>query len=183
MSIPAREAADALENIERAQRRSVSAFHDQMASPHLILWGGIWMIGYSVSYLWTRGHLVWFALAPAGFVASWWIGRRRFKAKPRSFAWQYPSTLLAVFLFVEGLFAIMPPKSGLQVAAFFPLLIALWYLLQGIWTRAIRICALGLALGVLAVCGYLWLEPYFLLWMAGVGGGALVLGGLWMRGV
>ena len=77
----------------------------------------------------------------------------------------------------------MPPSSGLQVAAFFPLLIALWYVLQGIWARSARIGVLGLALGVLAVAGYLWLGAYFLLWMAGAGGGALILGGFWMRGV
>ena len=34
---------------------------------------------------------------------------------------------------------------------------------------------------MLTVGGYFWLAPYFMLWMAGVGGGALILGGLWLR--
>ena len=100
MSIPAREAADALENIERAERRSVSAYHDQISAPHLILWGLIWVVGYAASYFWTKGNIVWFALVPVGFGGSWWIGRRRVKAKSRGFGWRYAATLAAVFLFV-----------------------------------------------------------------------------------
>lgn len=37
-------------------------------------------------------------------------------------------------------------------------------------------------LGLLTVGGYICLQPYFLLWLAGVGGGALILGGIWLRG-
>lgn len=183
MTIPAREAADTLQDIERAQRRSVSAYRDRMASPHLILWGVIWVIGYAATYAWPNGWYVWLALVPAGMFAGWWIGRRYAGAKSRSHGLRYTATAVAVFLFLAALFTIQPPKSGLQIGALLPILIAFWYLLQGIWTRTARIAVVGLCLGALTIGGYLWLQPYFPLWMAGVGGGALILGGFWMRGI
>jgi DNA-binding MarR family transcriptional regulator len=69
----------------------------------------------------------------------------------------------------------------LQAGAVFPLLVALWYALLGIWRRGMRMALLGLVLGLLTVAGYFWLAQYFLLWMAVVGGGALILGGFWLR--
>ncbi|HVB86508.1 MAG TPA: hypothetical protein VNK23_07585 [Candidatus Dormibacteraeota bacterium] len=46
-----------------------------------------------------------------------------------------------------------------------------------------RMAILGFAVGALTAGGYFSLPQYFLLWMAGVGGGALILGGLWLRKV
>jgi hypothetical protein len=39
----------------------------------------------------------------------------------------------------------------------------------------------GIVLAVLTVIGYFWLPGLFLLWMAALGGGALILGGIWFR--
>jgi hypothetical protein len=78
-------------------------------------------------------------------------------------------------------FAILPPHSTAQGAALFPLVVALLYVVAGVSTRAARITWLGFALGALTVGGFFWLPQYFLLWMAGVGGGTLILAGAWLR--
>jgi hypothetical protein len=103
------------------------------------------------------------------------------KLARRSRGWKYGVNCLAIILFIYAVYAILPPTSDVQAVAFFPLLVALIYVLVGVWTRAARIALLGFALGVLTVGGFFWLPQYFLLWMAGVGGGALILGGFWLR--
>lgn len=178
------EAADALHDIEHAEQHSVTAYRYEKSSRHLFLWGVIWMVGYGVTYVRPRSSLIWAVLVVIGIIGTFWISwRTRTKRSRASFGWRYAATLLAVFLFIEALVAILPPKSNAQIDALFPLLIALWYAILGVWTRGTRIALLGVALGALTIGGYFWLPQYFLLWMAGVGGGALILGGFWLRRV
>ena len=98
-----------------------------------------------------------------------------------SFGLRFGGTFVAVVLFIGALFAIMPPHTDAQVAAFFPILVALFYLLIGVWTEGARMIVLGLAVGALTLFGFFYLAPYFALWMAVVGGGGLILGGFWLR--
>lgn len=178
------EAADALRHIELAERHSASAFRYQKASPHLFLWGVIWAIGYAFTYFRPNIWLIWLPLLAIGMVGSFWIQRGLSPERSQASAgWRYVATLVALFLFTAALFAIFPPQSSAQAASLIPLLIALCYVLLGLWTRATRIALLGFALGVLTVGGFFWLPQYFPLWMAGVGGGALILGGFWLRRV
>ncbi len=182
--IQPQEAANALRDIAHAERHSASAFRYQKASPHLFLWGVIWVIGYTVTYLLPKGWLVWVPLLAIGTVGSFWIERSITPPEQQASAgWRYVGTLLASFLFVTALFAILPPRSGAQAGSVIPLLLALFYALLGLWKQATRTALLGFALGALTVGGFFWLPQYFSLWMAGVGGGALILGGFWLRRV
>jgi len=57
----------------------------------------------------------------------------------------------------------------------------LFYCLAGLWFGRAFI-VIGLAITVLTLIGYLFITGgMFLLWMAAVNGGGLVLSGLWMR--
>jgi hypothetical protein len=184
MPIEPQDAANALKEIAHAQQRSGKAYGYQKAAPHLFIWGLIWIIGYAVTYVRPHWYLLWAFLVVIGAVGSFFVSwHTPTTGSQASYGWRYAATFIAVFLFIEALFAILPPQSGRQVDAFFPLLISLWYVLLGLWTRGTRIVLLGLALGLLTVGGYFWLQHYFLLWMAGVGGGALILGGFWLRKV
>lgn len=142
------------------------------------------MIGYGLSYARPQWSLMWPVLVVLGFFGSFWIGSRTHDKdrRARALGWRYGETILAVFLFVAAIFAILPPKTTLQAASFFPILIAFWYAVMGIWTHGARMALLGVALGALTMTGFFLLPQYFLLWMAGVGGGSLILGGFWMRG-
>ncbi len=183
MPLTQEEASATLRDIESAEHRSSTAIGYRAAAPHLFLWGCVWMIGYGASYAWPQGAQIWPVLSVAGAIGSFWIGRRQGPARPSRFAWNYVGTLVSVFLFITAIFLILPPRTGDQVAAFFPLLLALFYALVGIWRRAPRILVLGAAIGALTIGGYFYVHPDFLLWMAGVGGGGLILGGLWLRTV
>lgn len=182
MTIPPEQAAESLHDIERAERHSAALYGYRKASPHLFLWGAIWVAGYAVSFLRPEGWFVWLALVPVGIVASFWISHGT-KSSRGGFGWRYAATAVAIFLFITAVFAILPIKSGEQPGAFIALLVALFYVMLGLWRAGTRMALLGLAVGALTVGGYFGLSQYFLLWMAGVGGGALILGGVWLRQV
>ncbi len=185
MTLPPQEAADALEEIQRARHRSATAYHDRKASPHLFLWGVIWILGYGATYAWPKeAGIVWWILVPIGFLGSWGIGRRGAGGKSASANWRFGAMFVVAFLFITALFTVLRPQSGEQAAAVVPLLIAFLYILVGILTSGVRIALVGIGVGALTLGGYFWLSPaHFVLWMAAVGGGALILGGFWMRGV
>lgn len=57
--IQPQDAANALKEIANAEKHSGQAYHYQKASPHLFLWGVIWVIGYAVTYANPRWYFVW----------------------------------------------------------------------------------------------------------------------------
>ncbi len=182
MSLSSSEANDALRDIRKTEQASSTTYGYRVASPHLIIWGVIWAISYGATWLAPGWWLVWPVLGTIGLAASFWVGRRKVQAKTGAgYGWRYLATSVAVFAFIAAVFSVLQPRSGEQIGAFMPILVALFYALTGIWARAPRMLATGVVVGVLTVGGYFWLQPYFMLWMAGVGGGALVLSGLWLK--
>lgn len=177
------EAAKTLKDITQTERRSAKAYGYHVSAPHFFLWGAIWMAQYGGYYFNPRLGLLFPILSVVGLIGSFVIGWRMKAARRTNYGWRYGATALAGVLFVSSLFAIFRPTNSAQVGAFFPLLVALVYMLSGIWTSALRMSVLGIAVGALTLVGYFYFPATFMLWMAIVGGGALILGGLWMRSV
>jgi hypothetical protein len=181
MPLSSNEAAETLRDIDKTERRSANAYGYKSASPHLILWGFIWLVGYGAGYVKPGWANVWIPLVVLGSLASFWIGWRMKPANATRTDWRYGATFGAILAFVSAFLSVMPPHTGNQAAAFFPLLVALFYGLIGIWSRGTRMLLLGAAVLALTVFGYFVLPVQFALWMALVGGGSLILGGLWLR--
>jgi hypothetical protein len=181
MPISPQEAADALKDITRTERRTVSAMGYQMAWPHLMIWGVIWTIGYGAMALGVTWDGLWGVLSLIGTVGSFAVGYGMSHKRDKPFDGRYLATFLAIFAFVTALFLILPPKSDAQFGAFFPILVALYYALIGIWTRGLRMLILGALLAVLTLAAFLYFRQHFMPIMTFVGGGGLILGGLWLR--
>lgn len=188
MPLTSKEAADTLRDIDRTARRSAKAYGYSAGSPHLILWGVIWAIGYGTFALHpdtTRYPALvyaWPILSVIGLIGSFWIGSRIRPATATRFNWRFAATVVAVMAFIFAVFAVMPPK-GEQMGVFFPLLVGLFYTLIGIWTKGARMIVLGAAVAALTLFAYFVEPAQFALWMAAVGGGGLILGGIWLRSV
>lgn len=182
--ITAEEAKSALKDIEKTENRAAASQHARFAAPQLMLWGVIWAIGYSVNDLAVDYSWVWSILILAGIAASFLLNRSARASRVTGFNWRYMVSFATIFAFIFALFSIMQPRDYNQVGAFFPLVIGLYYTFIGVWTKGgWRMLPLGLALMALTVGGYWLLPEHFLLWMAAVGGGGLILGGLWLRSV
>jgi hypothetical protein len=181
MPISPQEAAEALRDIAKTERRSVSVLGYRMTWPHLILWGVIWLFGYGAMAAGVTWDYLWATLAAIGTAGSFWIGYSLSRDQGKRMDWRYGATFLAILLFVSAIFAILPPHSDVQYGAFFPVLVSLYYALIGIWTRGYRMLIAGALLAALTLIGFFYVREHFLPWMTVVGGGGLILGGIWLR--
>jgi hypothetical protein len=178
------QAAEALQQAAAAEKRSSQAYMYQRFAPYLFLWGAIWIVGYGATDLAPRwSGWTWIGLILVALAISMAIGRNADPARlgPRS-NWRYALFFTAAWAFFASTYAIMAPVSGMQQGAFPPLVVAFLYILLGLWTGP-RLAIAGLAVGALTLGGFFYLPQHFLLWEAFVGGGALILAGIWFRRV
>jgi hypothetical protein len=186
MPVSPTEAQDALRDISATAQASATSYSYRMASPHFILWGVIWVVAWSVSYFDPTQKWLWPILDAVGIAGSFYLGRRAARhanagAQRGRWGVKYGGSLVAIAAFVAAVYAVMPPRNPLQFSAFFPLLVALFYCLAGLWANATRLVLIGIGIALLTLIGFFWLPQIFLLWMAIVGGGALIFAGLWLR--
>lgn len=173
------EAASVLKEAEATERRSRQAYNYSVGAPHLFIWGAAWIAGYGGSALaGDAANWIWAGVIVLGSAASFLVGRARHGA---DYAFGRRLALLGVvYAFSAALFVVFQPLSGSQVAAYWPLLIAALYAGFGLWI-GMRFIVMGAILAAATLGGYFFLPHHFLLWMAFVGGGALILGGIWLR--
>jgi hypothetical protein len=191
MPLTPEEAALHLKDAETATRRSAQAYGYAKSSPHLILWGIIWMAGYLATDLTPlMAGWLWLVLIVAGSIGSSWLGWRS-RPKIKTDETDHRSSLVvtlkmlglmaAILAFITAVYTLFGPPTGIQMAAFPALLVGLVYVCIGLFGLGMRIAVTGAAIFVLTLGGYYLLPQYFLPWMAFVGGGALIAGGLWLR--
>jgi hypothetical protein len=181
MSLSPAEAQSALKDIEKTENRSAASQHHRHSAPYLILWGVMWAIGYTVTASAPQISWTWAPLIAIGVIGSILLSRRQSNGQSENFGWRYFASFAAIAIFIYALIAVMGPITYNQMSALIPLVIGIYYAFIGLWTRGWRMLPLGLALIALTTIGYFMLPEYFLYWMAGVGGGGLIVGGLWLR--
>jgi magnesium-transporting ATPase (P-type) len=182
MPVSQTEAAEALRDISTTERRSFSAYGYKSAAPQLILWGVLWFLGYSGTYLVPPyTNWIWLAVAVFGAIASTILGIRGKPRGQQKFSWRIFFSWLAALTFISSVLSIFSPFNGKQIGTLFPLFIGWAYVVLGIW-MGWRFAIAGLVIVALALFGYFHLAPnLFLLWMAFLGGGVLIGTGLWLR--
>jgi hypothetical protein len=178
MSITQEDATEALRLVDEAGQRSAMLRGYQSAAPHLMLWGGVYAAAYTFGYFRPyQAGLAWAVLIPLATMGDVLIARR----DHGRINWAPFIGLFATFLALIGATAlIMRPHDPQQMAAFVPLVVAAAYVVLGI-VAGRRLVFTGVSLGLLTLVGFFALPSIFMLWMAVVGGGALLLGGLWLR--
>lgn len=77
-------------------------------------------------------------------------------------------------------FVVFAPISSVEIQTFISILIAATYMILGLWF-GYRLTVIGVVLAVLVVSAFFYTPTQFPLMVSILGGGALVLGGLWMR--
>jgi len=184
MVLTTEQASESLGEVAAAQRKARKMQGYSNAAPHFFLWGMVWIAGYALMELLPgKGGLVWLVLDVIGITGSFLLGRRQEKTEggPRRIA-AFFIIVAALAAFILATLVVMQPQDGVQVAAFFPLLAALVYTAVGAFA-GVRWMVIGIALAALTMVGFLLLREHFMLWMALVGGSALILTGVWMRRV
>jgi hypothetical protein len=181
MTLTSSQAQASLDDIEQIVRRVKQSALYRNASVLLILWGAIVAVGYVGCEVAPRyAATVWLICQASGLLGTIVLSARFAREGESGIDVRIVSAVLLFFgfgLLWSQVFGQFGPR-GLN--AFWATLFMFGYALAGIWFgRAFII--LGLTVTTLTVVGYLWVGPWFNLYMAIVDGGGLVLCGLWMR--
>ena len=178
-----REAAEALSDIDRiVQRVRQSRIYD-IASQIMIAAGVMVLAGNVANFLVPRqANLIWIivnVLTVASAAALSTMGAR--KSSVQTFDFRLLGAFLLFYAFGILCCSVLGHFGPRELGAFWPIYFMLFYCMAGLWFGRAFI-AIGLAIIVLTLSGYFFVEgPGFLLWMAAVNGGGLILSGLWMR--
>ena len=180
--IDSQQASAALNDINDVVRRVRQSRIYQIASLTVMIWGVLLFAAYIANYTWPRqGYAIWIVTNLLGVAITTAVG---FVSNLRSGVGTFPIRSLITLLLIGafGVFCsvVLGHFGPRQMVVFWVLYVMLFYAIAGLW--------FGYAFFVIAVCttalaliGYYYIGPAFLLWMAVVHGGGLVLGGLWMR--
>jgi hypothetical protein len=181
MTLSSEQASQALREVEAVSHRSGQLYQYQRFAPMLVLWGVIWLIGFAMTHFFpTLASRLWIALDVIGIAGCMYLGGKGKQEASNSIAWRWLGSIAAILVFYIVILNIFQPFSGQQSAALIALIVALFYVLGGIWI-GVRLAITGIAMAALTVVGFYLFPAYFFLWMAVVGGGALMLAGLWLR--
>jgi uncharacterized membrane protein len=181
MALSSEQASQVLREVAAVSHRSGQLYRYQRFAPMLVLWGVIWLIGFSMTNFFpARASWLWIALDVIGVAGCIYLGGKGKQDASNSGAWRWLASIATIFAFYIVILNIFQPFSGQQSAVLITLLVALFYVLGGIWIGA-RLTITGIAMAALTLVGYYLFPAYFFLWMAVVGGGALMLAGLWLR--
>jgi hypothetical protein len=177
MVLSPQDAAGALRDIEAAQARSAKLHGYARSSPQLLLWGGLWVIGYGLNdFFPAYAGPIWSAVVPIGLIG----GFAALRGTGREVGWRYGAVALTLLAFFAAACCVLWPLNPRQIAALIPLGVAAAYVVMGIW-RGSRYVTTGIAVAALTLAGFFLLKQHFFLWMAGVGGASLILAGIWLK--
>jgi len=182
-SIDAKEAASALSDIASVAHRVRQSTTYHIASLMLILWGVLAFAGNVVNYLWPRhGAFVWISVNAVGLLGSCAIcASESRRTKLVSFDLRGVAAFVLFFAFGMLWSVGLGHFTPRQLDVFWPTYSMMVYTIVGLWIGPAFV-AIGLGITALTLVGYFFVDgAAFLLWMAVVNGGGLILGGLWMR--
>jgi len=186
MSISKDDAAQALSEIDQARGRVRSLAAYAQAAPYLVLWGIAWLVADTAIALSPRAFWVWPAVIAVATLVNVGIAvaqaREVGAGQTRSPHWKALATALICVVFLASLFLVLSPLGGKQIHSVFGLFFGSVYVVMGLWLGW-RLVALGLALAGLTLVAYyaLPMGGGYPLFMGVVAGGALIVGGLWLR--
>ncbi len=192
MTLDKSAAAEALAEIGVSQKRSASLYSYSYSAPFMLLTGAMWMFAdLLVEFTEFGKHWGWpiaSAIAvPLYIVLAVLQSRRRVRAGAvvsnlDIHFWKSMAVWLLIAAFVWGSIEIFMPINGVQLHSFIGLLTGIAYATVGLWMGR-RILILGLVIAALTMFGFYEVHRYYGAYMGIVGGGGIMLGGLWLRRV
>lgn len=175
-------ARKALNDIYDVQRRSAALRFYTAAGGDIFVWGLVWLFANLLSYVNPAlSHWFWMVGILIGAFASGFTGYRSTSRENKSLSVQQSlAAFVVIALALAAIFMVANPSDRLEVNALISMLVALSYCLGGIW-KGVRMLIVGVAIGATVIVGWTLLQDWFEVWMGIVGGGLLMLSGIWFR--
>lgn len=183
------QAKEMLADIDQMARRIRKTLAASALAPNLMVWGAVWAIGFTATFLNVARHgWFWAGLIAVGavltFIITWRAARERVVVsdEEKRLSWQIFWFWVAVLGYATALLFVRPPREGQDVVVTFVMLSMLGYVVMGIWVRSLALAVIGLFVTATMMVGRLGIDQqYFMPWMAVFGGGGLFMSGVYIR--
>ena len=179
-NISKEEARASLNEIQSIINRTRKVIAHGPSSKILILWGIIWITGFSCTQFcpWYAGYF-WMSLNVFGGLSTWIIAMRcRVVEGPTDI--RVGLFWVILFLYAGIWFFLLQPRSINQASAYWATIPMFAYVMGGLWFSRFFIY-LGLTVTLLTILGLFLLPSIFNLWLAITGGGSLILAGVYIH--
>jgi hypothetical protein len=181
--IDSKEASAALADInEMVARVRQSRIYD-LASQIMIIAGVLVLAGNIATFIAPRhSPFIWISVNVLNVVAAAVISMMSYQRTGiRAFDFRVLTAFLLFYGFGILCTVVLGHFGGRELGTFWPIYFMLFYCIAGLWFGR-AFLAIGLTITALTLIGYFFITGFvFLLWMAVVNGGGLVLSGFWMR--
>ncbi|MFD6320489.1 hypothetical protein [Methylorubrum thiocyanatum] len=174
-------AREALAAASDGQHRMRSAITYGRAGPFLVVWGIVWLIGFTLqSALPERTAAIWLTVAVLGWVVTAGLTilqRQADRERGFSASLRYPLSAAVLSAYAALWQAVLLSQHPNAPAIYAGTVTGFAYLIGGLW-RGPLLAGLGFCVTMLFLAGFLIAPPMFLLFAALVGGGGLIAAGL-----
>jgi hypothetical protein len=188
MNVSREDAQASLSTIREVTIQTRRAVASAYANPLLILWGTLWIIAYTathfyIAYAWQ----IFIAMAVVGSVGTaivCWLfhSKAPFRDDPSErIGWRIAAFWILLGVYIPIWLFLLAPFSGMQCNAFISTAAMFAYVVMGLWFNSRFMVVLGIAVTGATLVGFYFLSSYYCLWMAMMGGGALLGTGLYIR--
>jgi hypothetical protein len=186
MNISPTEAEEALDAIQTMVHKTRQGISSSGAYNFLIVWGFVWLFGFSASHFAPNqiAGYVWMSLDILGGLLSAVIGFRMNQnirspsasATGKRIAWFW----VLLFFYCTIAIGVTWPIGGKAIAMVIILFVMIGWIAMGLLLSFTSIWC-GLAITALALIGYFLLPDIFYLWMAALGGGGMIIMGIFIK--
>jgi hypothetical protein len=184
MDITPSEAEKTLASIRQTEDQMRRALNASGGGYQMLIWGVIMLVGYTLNQFADRIPIavvagIWIAMSILGNAVSV-AASIRMARKFQSPVGARIGAMLPIFLLFGAVGAFfVHPAGPREINLLIYLLVMLWLAMMGLWVKP-SLLWISLAFSGLMLFGYWVLPDYFFLWLAIVGGGAMIGSGLFL---
>jgi hypothetical protein len=188
MNVSQENARESLSTVQDVTTQTHKAITSAYANPMLILWGVLWIIAFTVTHFYLAyAFYIFTAMAAIGGVGTAvTFGAFHSKApikdtSSQKLSWRIAALWILLCIYIAIWLFLLAPFSGIQCNAFICTASMFAYIVMGLWFDSRFMIVLGLLLTAVTLVGFYLLRDFYCLWMAFVGGGAILGTGLYIR--
>ena len=188
MNVSQKDAQDSLAAVKETMTKTHKAIASGYASDLLIMWGLLWAMAFTATHFYLdHAFYIFMAMGVIGGIGTYifvHIFRSKVPLKDDSspkVGWRIWLLWIFLFIYIIIWLSLLAPFNGLQCNAFICTAVMFAYIVIGLWFGSYFMVVLGLAVTAATLVGFFLLTSYYCLWMAPMGGGALLGTGLYIR--
>ena len=174
------EAHESLEIVRQAMEQTQSAVARAGMGYMFIIWGIVWLAGFLGSqFLGELQGYLWLALDVFGIVGTAVVILKSSRRVRTAHGKRIGIFWLMIFIYGGLLFWIAGPIEGNRYLLFITIIVAFAYAIMGLWFSP-PLLYIGLCITALAIVGWQLIPAYLGIWLALVGGGGLIISGIFV---